>query len=311
MLGRWGRCDIRGRQAGGRGRGGRARHTGGWLRHTACRDGHLHLSTFTSKGHAVTYTGSWPGPHTSPTARPGPREREPPLALHGRSMPSEQGAGIVWSPHTYGGARCELSPGRQARRQRSRKRSWRNPCTARSNVPRPSCCTGMSGSMTMDAMRRCSPLMARLVPGQRQLYLPGGSAGPRGALCPSPRRRPLPSRQRVLHSQGQPEASAPAPALPEAPASVNVRLAIGGADVQWTLRDQCEDQLAERLERRLHAFQVAKVQAIVAPDGGTPTATPTCPYHGAMRESTKAKGTFYCPSRMGNGTYCKERCPAK
>jgi hypothetical protein len=116
----------------------------------------------------------------------------------------------------------------------------------------------------------------------------------------------------LLHSQGQPEASAPAPALPEAPASVNVRLAIGGTDVQWTLRDQCEERLAERLERLLQRFpQVAKVTAIVAPDGGTPTATPTCPYHGAMRESTKAKGTFYCPSRMGDGTYCKERFPAK
>ena len=51
---------------------------------------------------------------------------------------------------------------------------------------------------------------------------------------------------------GQETAPARGPALPEAPASVNVRLAVGGADVQWTLRDQCEDQLAERLERLLH-----------------------------------------------------------
>ena len=34
---------------------------------------------------------------------------------------------------------------------------------------------------------------------------------------------------------------------------------------------------------------------------------PTCPYHGPMKESTKAPGTWYCSKRMGDGSYCKEK----
>lgn len=36
-------------------------------------------------------------------------------------------------------------------------------------------------------------------------------------------------------------------------------------------------------------------------------AVPTCPYHGPMKESTKAPGTFFCAKKMGDGSYCKER----
>jgi len=34
---------------------------------------------------------------------------------------------------------------------------------------------------------------------------------------------------------------------------------------------------------------------------------PVCPYHGPMKESAKAPGTWYCPKKMGNGEYCKEK----
>src|SRR5712691_551686 len=40
-------------------------------------------------------------------------------------------------------------------------------------------------------------------------------------------------------------------ALPEAPASVNVRVLVGGHEVQWTLRDTDEGRLAERLQALL------------------------------------------------------------
>ncbi len=101
--------------------------------------------------------------------------------------------------------------------------------------------------------------------------------------------------------------------LPEAPASVNVRLCIGGADVQWTLSDASEDRLAERLERLLARFpQAAKPQASATSTPAPTTGeTPLCQYHGAMRESSKVKGTWYCPSRMGDGTFCKEKFPKK
>jgi hypothetical protein len=30
-----------------------------------------------------------------------------------------------------------------------------------------------------------------------------------------------------------------------------------------------------------------------------------------MKESTKAKGTWYCPAKMADGSYCKARHPQK
>jgi hypothetical protein len=108
-------------------------------------------------------------------------------------------------------------------------------------------------------------------------------------------------------------------ALPEAPASVNVRVKVGGHECQWTLRDTDEARLAGRLEALLTRYPEAvcaqakegTASAKAPSAGGTPGETPMCPYHGSMRESSKVKGTWYCPSRMGDGTFCKEKFPKK
>lgn len=107
-------------------------------------------------------------------------------------------------------------------------------------------------------------------------------------------------------------------ALPEAPASVNCHVLIEGHSVQVTLRDTDEDRLLTRLAALLTRYPAAPKagtsdKASAAAPTSTPAAggTPTCPYHGGMRESTKVKGTFYCPSRMGDGTFCKEKFPKK
>jgi hypothetical protein len=90
---------------------------------------------------------------------------------------------------------------------------------------------------------------------------------------------------------------APTAPLPEAPASVNVRVLIGGREVQWTLRDTDEARLAARLETLLQHYPVA----------ATPTdTTPQCPTHGAMKPSTKGKG-WYCPVKLADGAWCKAR----
>lgn len=120
----------------------------------------------------------------------------------------------------------------------------------------------------------------------------------------------------LLHaSTGGGAPPAAAAALPEAPASVNVRLCIGGADVQWTLRDQDEHRLAERLEALLTRFpQQAKGETAREAQQSAAQAqgeTPVCPHHAKSKESTKAKGTFFCPSKMADGTYCQWRHPAK
>lgn len=59
-------------------------------------------------------------------------------------------------------------------------------------------------------------------------------------------------------------------------------------------------------------------QGFTAPAAGNPTtgaaaapsgSAPVCPYHGPMKESTiKGKeGTYYCPKKMADGSYCKEK----
>jgi hypothetical protein len=64
-----------------------------------------------------------------------------------------------------------------------------------------------------------------------------------------------------------PEEPAPVPVpkptepLYEAPASVNVRLQIGGREVQWTLRDTSEERLALRLEALLARYPQPQSQA--------------------------------------------------
>lgn len=104
---------------------------------------------------------------------------------------------------------------------------------------------------------------------------------------------------------------AAAAALPEAPASVNVRLSIGGADVQWTLRDQDEHRLAERLEALLTRFpQTPKTPAAGASAPVPATGeTPICPVHGPLKQSTKAPGTWFCSKKLFDQSYCKERYP--
>lgn len=34
---------------------------------------------------------------------------------------------------------------------------------------------------------------------------------------------------------------------------------------------------------------------------------PICEFHGPMKESTKAPGTYFCTKKMGDGSYCKSK----
>jgi hypothetical protein len=98
--------------------------------------------------------------------------------------------------------------------------------------------------------------------------------------------------------------------LPEAPASATVRLTIAGyPDVLFTLRDYSEHRLLTRLETLLQRFPLEpKAQASTPP---APSQAPVCQWHGAMKESVKAKDTWFCPAKMADGTFCKERWPVK
>jgi hypothetical protein len=103
--------------------------------------------------------------------------------------------------------------------------------------------------------------------------------------------------------QVQPQSETP-PALPEAPASANCHILMEGRQVHVTLRDTDETRLLTRLATLLRQYPLAQP----LPHDTRP---PMCQWHGAMKESTKAKGTWYCPAKMADGSYCKSRHPEK
>jgi hypothetical protein len=87
------------------------------------------------------------------------------------------------------------------------------------------------------------------------------------------------------------------PALPEAPASANVRLVIDGREVQVTLRDTHEEQLMARMARLLQAYPTPATQM--------PADQHLCPkHHVAMKRNTNEKGQSWWSHRTEHG-WCK------
>jgi hypothetical protein len=111
--------------------------------------------------------------------------------------------------------------------------------------------------------------------------------------------------QETLGAAHEPlEAPACAPvtsALPEAPASANVRVHIDGREVQVTLRGTSEDDVLARVEKVLARYP-APPQAPKAPrqEGDTPR----CPRHGKLRQGKRG---WFCPRKLDDGTYCEFR----
>jgi hypothetical protein len=111
-------------------------------------------------------------------------------------------------------------------------------------------------------------------------------------------------------------------ALPEAPASVNVRLVISGREVQWTLRDTDEARLAERLTALLARYpmpepaprspQQHNAKAMHRPttepttDPAPAGSMPRCQLHGeALRLRRGKDGRQRRSHRLADGTYCQ------
>jgi len=102
-----------------------------------------------------------------------------------------------------------------------------------------------------------------------------------------------------------PPIAAPTVPLPEAPASVNVRVVVAGYEVQWTLRDVDETRLAGRLAALLAQYPK---EGTASPSGAASAPQPpVCRFHGPMKASSKAPGSFYCTKKLHDGSYCLER----
>jgi hypothetical protein len=116
-----------------------------------------------------------------------------------------------------------------------------------------------------------------------------------------------------------PQTPAPAPApqaSPEAPFSVTLKGAVGGISALLTVRAATADELRARLTQITGLLDAPAPPTVPFARAGasrtSPPSTetvPVCQWHGAMRESAKAKGTYFCPAKMGDNSYCKERFP--
>jgi hypothetical protein len=94
--------------------------------------------------------------------------------------------------------------------------------------------------------------------------------------------------------------------LPEAPASVNVRLQIDGRDCQLTLRDSDEGRLLQRLAAVLAQYP-APQPAPQVPTQGQGAGKDWCSIHNtAMKETTK-NGRTWRSHRTAEGQWCKGR----
>lgn len=68
------------------------------------------------------------------------------------------------------------------------------------------------------------------------------------------------------------------------------------------------EQLAATVQRLRDLGAVPPTQAArAAVEAERERSAPVCQYHGAMKESSKAPGTWYCSAKMGDGTYCKSK----
>ena len=84
-------------------------------------------------------------------------------------------------------------------------------------------------------------------------------------------------------------------ALPEAPASVNVRVTIQGREVQLTLRGQSEDDVLARLEKVLQRYAAA------------PSDVPQCPIHHVPMKINHGKDGRTWTSHKTPDGWCKGR----
>jgi hypothetical protein len=91
-------------------------------------------------------------------------------------------------------------------------------------------------------------------------------------------------------------------ALPEAPASVNVRLVLAGREVQWTLRDHDEARLATRLEALLARYPVTQ-----PPVQASSPAAGWCAKHGVQMpwNAGKEGRKGWHSHRTAEGQWCK------
>ena len=103
----------------------------------------------------------------------------------------------------------------------------------------------------------------------------------------------------VLAALPVPTPATPAASLPEAPASVNVRLVLDGREVQLTLRDSDETRLLARLEAVLARFPLPATPSTAPGEGW-------CSRHTVQMKQTTKDGRTWWSHKTDQG-WCKGR----
>ncbi|MGE0278731.1 MAG: hypothetical protein AB7R40_25310 [Nitrospiraceae bacterium] len=99
-----------------------------------------------------------------------------------------------------------------------------------------------------------------------------------------------------------PTAATPVSAgLPEAPASVTLEVVVSGHSVRWTLRDQDEARLAERLAALLARYPAP---ATAAPAAAPDPTMPLCSLHGVPMKAHRKNGQEWF-SHKHQGGWCR------
>jgi hypothetical protein len=111
-----------------------------------------------------------------------------------------------------------------------------------------------------------------------------------------------------LHQLASTQLDAPTAPLPEAPVSITLKATLHGHELLVTLRGLDFASVKAQVEQ---ASEWLRVQAPAGPGMSQSSQPPVCLWHGVMKASSKAKGTWYCPAKMADGSYCKSRHPEK
>jgi hypothetical protein len=103
------------------------------------------------------------------------------------------------------------------------------------------------------------------------------------------------------------------PTFTEAPASVTLKISYRGySDILFTLRDASGVGLLDKLNLVMDRFEKIGITPSAAKTtaAGPVNEAPICEYHGPMKRNNRNNGWF-CPKKMGDGTYCKSKVDDK
>jgi hypothetical protein len=117
--------------------------------------------------------------------------------------------------------------------------------------------------------------------------------------------------RRALAAQ-EPAPAASAAPLPEAAFSITLKGTMSGNEALLTARGATWDEFRANVALLSGLLDAPAAGQPASPASAPPAQeTPTCEWHGAMKASTKAPGTFYCTKKKADGSYCTSRWPQK